>query len=262
MATTKKKRSEGEISDRVRQKIKPASEQPRNQHFAFYGEPGSGKTRLAASAPNCLIIDVDEQGTDSVRRDFDPKVFRAEVWQDVLDVYWYLQEGDHDFESFALDTLTGLNQMCLKFVLGDEVSRDASRDPDMPSRQIYGKVGKLMRDQITNFRNLGLNSIYLAQVRTKESGDDEDLDSTTTYGPDVSPSIAKHLDAAVGTIGYLVKREIFIKSKKTNRRRKEVRRRLLIGDSSTYISKDRNNAFGEYIDAPNLTEMLGLIYSE
>ena len=255
-------RTRDSVSTRVRKKTKRASELPHNQHFCFYGEPGSGKTRLASSAPDVLIIDVDEQGTDSVRRDFDPYVYRCAEWQDVLDIYWFLQEGEHEFKSFAIDTLTGLNNMCLKFVLGDVASRDASRDIDMPSRQVYGKVGKLMRDQITNFRNLGLNSIFLAQVRAKESGDEEEMETTTTYGPDVSPSIAKHLDASVGTIGYLTKREIFVKNAKTKKRRKEVRRRLLIGDSSNYISKDRNGVFGEYIDAPNLTEMLALIYSE
>jgi hypothetical protein len=257
-----RQRTNSDVSRRVREKIKRASEFPHNQHFCFYGEPGSGKTRLAASAPNCLIIDVDEKGTDSVRNDFDPYVVRIERWQELNDIYWFLQEGEHEFESVAVDTITALNTICLNFVLGDEAARDASRDPDMPSRQVYGKVGKLMRTQITNFRNLPINTIFLAQVRAKESGEDEEMESVTTYGPDVSPSIAKHLDAAVGTIAYLVKKEVFIKSKASKTRRREVRRRLLIGDSPTYISKDRNYAFGEFIDAPNLTDMLALIYKE
>jgi hypothetical protein len=58
----------------------------------------------------------------------------------------------------------------------------------------------------------------------------------------------------------MVKKEVFVRDPEAKKRRKEVRTRLMIGDSETYISKDRNGAFGQYIDAPDLTEMLELIY--
>ena len=262
MSPSKTSSKTNDVAKRVRKGIKRASELPKNQAFIIYGDPGAGKTRLAASAPKVLLIDVDEKGTDSVRSDLDPHVIRIERWQELNDIYWYLQEGEHDFESVAIDTISALQVLCLNFVLGDEASRDASRDPDMPARQAWGKVGKLMRTQITNFRNLPMNVIFTAHVRSREAGDEGDEDVTTVYGPEVSPSVQKHLTAAVGTIGYLVKREVYVKNKKEKTRRKEVRRRLLIGDSSHYISKDRNYAFGEYIDAPDLSEMLAKIYGK
>lgn len=261
MAKKTSSKTDSDVSARVRKKIKRASEQPRNQAFIIYGEPGTGKTRLAASAPSPLIIDVDEKGTDSTRVDMDPQTIRIERWQEVNDIYWFLQEGDHEFETVAIDTISSLQVLCLNFVLGDEASRDASRDPDMPARQAWGKVGKLMRTQITNFRNLPMNVVFTAHVRTKDTGDDDDMESVVTYGPEVSPSVQKHLTAAVGTIGYLIKKEVYVKSKKDpDKRRKEVRRRLMFADSAHYTSKDRNKAFGEYIDAPDLTDMLARIY--
>ena len=246
---------------RMEKRIKRASSLPRQQKFLFYGEPGARKTRLASSAPEPLIIDINDQGYDSVRRDFDPSYVLLDRWQDLNDVYWYLQSGTHNFETVVLDHVTNLQNVCMNFVLGDEVSRDASRDPDMPSRQAWGKVGQLMKTQIINFRNLPLNVVFLAQLRATEinSGDEETF---IKLGPEVSPSIQKVLTASVGTIGMLTKKDVFIKSRETKKRRRETRTRLMIGDSERYISKDRNHVFGEFVDGPDLTAMIELIYED
>jgi len=253
-------RTRSEVSERVRAKIKRASELPQNQNFLLYGDSGTGKTRLAASAPNVLMIDVNDKGQDSVRRDLDPFFIQIERWQEINDIYWFLQEGDHSYDSVAIDTVSNLQNICMDFVMGDEAARDASRDPDMPSRQAWGKVGKLMRTQIINYRNLPLNTIFVAQLRAKQTGDEMDDDSEIVYGPEVSPSIEKSLKAAVGTIGYLTKREVVVRNKKNKTARKEIRRRLFLGDSERFVSKDRNGVFPDHLDAPDLADMLELIY--
>lgn len=255
------------VNARVAKKVRRASSFDPNQNMLIYGQPDSGKTRLAASAPKVLIIDVDEKGTDSVRRDIDPYVYRVEYWAEINDLYWYAQSGNHDFQSFAIDGLTGLQTLCMNFVLGDEAARDASRDPDMPSRQVYGKVSQLMRTQITNWRNLPYNTIFTALARTRDTGDGDE-DEVLITGPSLSPAIAAHATAAVGTIGYLTKREVIVRSKaivdgeEKVTKRKEVRRRLIVGPQAKYITKDRNGQFGEHIDAPNLAQMLEIIQSK
>lgn len=255
------------VSSRVEKKLHRASEFDPNQNMLIYGHPDSGKTRLAATAPSCLIIDVDEKGTDSVRRDIDPFVYRVEFWDEINDLYWYAQAGNHDFQSFAIDGLTGLQTLCMNFVLGDEAARDASRDPDMPSRQVYGKVSQLMRTQITNWRNLPYNMVFTALARTRDTGEGEE-DEVLMTGPSLSPAIAAHATAAVGTIGFLTKREVIIKSKRMVKgeekitRRKEVRRRLILGPQVRHITKDRNGLFGEFVDAPDLGKMLSVIQTK
>jgi hypothetical protein len=246
---------------RMEKRIKRASTLPRQQKFLFYGEPGSRKTRLASSAPDPLIIDINDQGYDSVRRDYDPSYVLLDRWQDVNDVYWYLQSGEHSFQTVVLDHVTNLQNICLAFVLGDEVSRDASRDPDMPSRTAWGKTGQLMKTQIINFRNLPMNVVFLAQLRATEIEGDSD-EALVKLGPEVSPSIQKVLTASVGTIGMLTKKDVYIRNPNTKKRRRETRTRLMIGDSERYISKDRNHAFGEYIDGPDLTTMIETIYED
>lgn len=247
------------VRQRVEKKLVRASKMPQNQNILIYGEPGTRKTRLAASAPNPLIIDVNDKGQDSVRRDFDPMYYPLDRWADLNDIYWYLQEGSHDFKTVVIDHVTNLQNICMNFVLGDEASRDASRDPDMPARQAWGKVGQLMKIQLINFRNLPLNTVFIAHLRQNEvEGEDDEV--TYKLGPEVSPAVQKVLTGCVGTIGMMTKKEVYVKSAKTKKRRKEVRTRLMIADSEHYISKDRNGVFGEYIDAPDLTEMLEMIY--
>lgn len=248
-----------DVTKRVNEKIKPASELEGWQRFLFYGPSGAGKTRLSASAPNVLLIDVNELGTASVRKDYNPDVYPIQYWSEFNDVYWYLKAGNHKYESWAIDGITAMQNLCMKFVLGDERSRDASRDPDMPSRAVWGKVGELMKTQITNFRNLPMNGVFTALVRSRQGGDGDDELAEMTYGPACSPSIAGHLEAAVDTIGHLSVIRVQKKDKKTQRTTTVVRRRLITGPTDRFLTKDRNNAFGAYIDNPTVTRMLDLI---
>jgi hypothetical protein len=228
----------------------------------FYGRSGVGKTRLASSAPEVLIVDVNEEGTDSVRRDYNPDVYPVTFWTDLSDVYWYLQSGEHTYRSVAVDGVTSMQNLCMKFVLGDEASRDASRDPDMPSRAVWGKVGELMKTQITNYRNLPMNVIFTALQRSRattgEEGDIEDLIIT----PNCSPSILSHLEASVSLIGHLATREVVVRRKKGDKvvRSKSRKQRLLVGPSERYSTKERYGVFGDYIDAPDLGTMIESIY--
>lgn len=248
---------------RVLKKIKPASKLPKRWRGLIYGRSGAGKTRLAATLPKVLVIDVNEQGTDSTRSDLDPNVYPLEYWDELNDVFWFLQSGEHEYESVAIDGVTGMQTLCMKFVLGDEAARDASRDPDMPSRQVWGKVGELMKTQITNFRNLPLNVLFTALQRVKITGDDEDEEGEVFISPQCSPSISTHLEAAVGMIGFLHTSQILgpkIKGKK--KRARVTRTRLLIGPSDRYLTKDRYGLMVPHIDMPNLTEVMALAYGK
>jgi len=247
------------VRSRVEKKIKRASEYDANLNFLIYGNPKVGKTRLASTAPEVLLVDVDEEGTDSVRADYDPRCIRIKTWTEINDIYWYLQAGDHPFESVAIDGLTGLQTLCMNFVLGDEASRDASRDPDSPTPRIYQKVSQLMKIQITNFRNLPMNTIFTALSRTRDVGELDDDSPHQITGPSVSPAIQSHVTAAVGTIGYVIKREVTVKARNSNKTRKVTRTRLVLDGMDGFILGERSNLFGNYVDGPNLTDMLETI---
>lgn len=264
MPKTKKPTADLEkIKARVEKRIHRANDYPMNLSMCIYGRPKVGKTRFIASAPRPLIIDCDDKGTDSTRDDLNPYATRIETWSEINDIYWYLQSGDHEFDTVGIDTVSGLQTLCMNFVLGDELSRDASRDPDQPSQRIYQKVSQLMKTQITNFRNLPMNIVFTAHTRTKTTGEDEDEEITIT-GPNVSPAIQSHLLGAVGLIGYMMKREVVVKTKvevkgvKKTRKRRVARTRLLVGPSERFETGVRYSALKdfEHIDAPDFSKML------
>jgi len=250
------------IRTRVEGKITKASDLPLNLAVVVYGRPKVGKTRFCASAPDVLLIDCDEKGTDSTRDDLDPSVIRITTWSEINDIYWYLQSGEHEFKSVAIDTVSGLQTLAMNFVLGDEVARDASRDPDQPSQRIYQKVTQLMKTQITNYRNLPMNVIFTAHTRTRTTGEDEEDEQVIT-GPNVSPAIQTHLLGAVGLIGYMMRREVVVRKTlhgKT-RRRKVSRTRLLIGPSDRFETGVRYTALKDFdhLDGPDFTQMMTVI---
>lgn len=241
----------------------PASSIESFQRILIYGATKQGKTRLASTAPKVLMIDVNEKGTSSTKRDTNPDVISIEFWNELADdIYWFLQSGDHDYQSYAIDGLTAARTLCLNFVLGDEASRDAARDPNMPTRQIHGKVGQLMRTMITNYRNLPMNGVFTAQTRVLGGGDDDEDDGEPRMiAPDLPASVANHIEQAVNTIGYLTKRGVVVR-KKGGEKKRVVRTRLVTGVTDKYVTGDRDKIYGEYVDSPNLTEMFKIANQE
>jgi AAA domain len=235
--TTKRKSAKTSNKvERAKTKIVDASE------FSYlrmlvYAQNGKGKTKFGASGPNSIVIDCNDRGSLSIRR-YPAKVFKVETWTDIDLAYWYLKSGNHNFKTVALDTVTSLQTLCMKFVLGDEASRDPTKDPDMPGKRDWGKMAELMRTVIWNFRDLPMHVVFLAQERRGFSEDDEDAPEVF---PDVSPSVRGTLTASVDIIGRLYVREV-VRKKKGEKSKPVPSYRMFIGPSERYVTKDRSEA--------------------
>lgn len=235
LVRTKTRSREDRIAS-AQKRIRDVGETFEHLKILVYGQNGKGKTRFGATGPSPLVVDCNERGTLSIRRS-EAKVFPLNVWTDIDEVFWYLHSGNHPFETVVLDTVTSLAQLCMKFVLGDEVSRDPTKDPNMPSKREYGKVGELMRTVILNFRNLPMHVVFLAQERRGFNEGDED--EAPEIFPEVSPSIRTTLTASVDVIGRVFTKEVVEKEGKGGTKADY---RMLIGPSERYITKDRTEA--------------------
>jgi hypothetical protein len=202
-----------------------------------YGQNGKGKTRFGASGPKPLLIDCNERGSLSIRR-FPAKVFKVETWTDIDYAYWYLHQGNHPFQTVAIDTVSSLQNLGMKFILSDEASRDMTKDPDMPGKRDWGKLGEIMRTAILQFRNLPMHVVFLAQERRGFAEDDEE--APEIY-PEVSPSIRSTLTASVDVIGRIYVREV-VEKKKGKKKETVPSYRMLIGPSERFVTKDRSEA--------------------
>lgn len=205
--------------------------------LVIYGRNGMGKTTFGASSDlKTLIIDFNEQGTLSVRSRKNVSVYRVQFWDEIDWIYWYLKAGKHDYEVVVLDTVSSMAVIGMKWVLGDELSRDASRDPIMPDKRSWGKLGQLMQNQIYNFRNLPMHVVFTAHERNTTTEDEEGGTLLETH-PELSPAPRSTLLGAVHVVGRLFTREVQVKGDS----KKKTERRLLVGPHPRYVSKIRKD---------------------
>lgn len=231
--------------------IVPASDVSPYLKLCVYGRNGVGKTTFIGSSDlKTLIIDCNEKGTLSVRKRSNVDVFALEQWEQLDWVYWYLRNGTHEYQVVAIDTITGLAVRCMKWVLKEDAMRDMNRDPLMPDKRHWGKLGEAMKDAVTRFRNLPMHVIFTAQEKTSTIEDDEAGGTLLETHPELSPAPRSMLLGAVDIAGRLYTREIEVGQKK------KIERRMLVGPHSRYVSKDRTGQLGLVQRRPTLASFI------
>lgn len=220
-----------------------------------YGVNGSGKTRFAASAPNCLIIDINERGTRSaVGTGSD--VMEVEDWETLGSLYWHLKSGDHEYDSVAIDTLTAMQAMAMSFVLQEKEDRDPSAEKDMPDKRSYGKAGQLMSSMIWAFRNLDMHVIFTAQVRQEKDQDTGEILDITVDLPNSSRGAAT---GAVSVLGYMSSQEQKVRKEVNGRMRNTTQwvDTMLVGPHREFSPlKDRTNQLGPKLIRPTMPKVI------
>jgi hypothetical protein len=217
-----------------------------------YGRNGSGKTRFAASGPNCLIIDINEEGTRSAAGWSEADVREVRTFDDVAHGYWYLKAGNHEYETVAIDTVTALQQAAIRKVLGDQEDRDPTREPSMPDKRTWGRAGQLVNQLVLDFRNLPMHVVFLAQERII---DDEDGEGNPFHTPDLPAGTRGTLMGSVGVMGRIYGREVKVKNKKGKRSTKW-EDRMLVGPHEDYDTKDRTNQLGRIVRNPTMPQVI------
>ena len=226
---TRRKSSKNRTSRRTRTRssrknelpVRPVSEVQQHRSMVVYGRSGSGKTTFAATFPKpMLLLDVSDKGTDSISDVEGIDVMEVESWQDFELSYWYLKENPDDYKTVVVDTLSQLQELAIKKILLEKYNEDeAQSEWGSLSQREWGEVTSVLKTWITHCRNLPMEVVFIAQDRVFEV--DEDLDPETMLDPEVgprlAPSVTKHLNASVHSIGNtFIRRRI---------RHKEVKRR-------------------------------------
>lgn len=218
----------------------------------IYGRNGAGKSRFAASGPNTLIIDINEKGTRSAKGS-GAEVILIDTWKDVGECYWFLKSSDHKYESVAIDTLTALNRLCLRMVMGEAEDRDPNREMGLPDRRAYGRAGELMREQLLAFRNLPLHVVFTAQERVIS---DEDGDEPVLHTPDLPAGSRGVAMGSVSIIGRLYRQEVKVRNKTTKKVTARWEDRMLVGSHEEYDTKDRTNNLGDVVRRPTMADII------
>jgi hypothetical protein len=251
---------------------KPGSATKGRAH-AYYGRAGTGKTTLFGTFPGpALLLDLNDRGDDSVSDVKDLQVMDITDPDDLDDAYWYLKRNPGKFKSVALDTVTQLQQMFVEQVSErKKVKRKGATtknagDWGTMTKQDWGEVAALMKNEITRFRDLPMEVVFLAQDRVF-GAEEDDMDSLLEpeVGPRLSPSVNKHLCAAVHIIGNTFLR--VKKRKGKNEKGKVVTTEkivycLRVGPNPVYTTKVRKPKefdVPEFIENPTYDDIIDIV---
>lgn len=251
MAKTKSSKQSSAIAS-VKKRIVSVKDAEPHVKVLLYGKNGKGKTRTGATAPNCIILDCNEKGTKSIRQYPGVEVFPAKTWEDVVWFYWYIRSGEHKYKSIMVDTVTGMQALCMVTVLKESEDRDPAKDPKTASMRDYGKVNQLMKDMLLWMRNLQMHVVFIAQERTfdnEETGETEKV-------PDLSPGSRATLTACVDFIGHIRAKEVRIVKKGSKKEEKAWRTLMLIGPHEVYLTKDRSGVLPRLVVNPSIPKII------
>lgn len=140
--------------------------------LVLYGASGSGKTVMAASAPNPIYISA-EKGMLSLS-DRDIPYMEVKTLKSLEEAFKFTKDCEYD--TIVIDSLSEVTQACL-----DEFTRQMIMDSSsgkIDKRQAYGKIAEKIGNMIRNFRDLdGKNVIFIAKERKIE----DEASNTITY---------------------------------------------------------------------------------
>jgi phage nucleotide-binding protein len=244
-------------ANQAAERIIPASKASGKLKMVVYGRNGMGKTHFVGTSNlKTLVIDCNEKGSETLADRPNVDIFQLETYDELDWIYWHLRTNKPPYEVVALDTISALAVVCMKWILGDEKARDASIDPLMPFKQHYGKLAQALNNVIYNWRNLPYVMIFLAQERKFVIEDEESGETSSEIAPSLTPAPLSTLLGAVGTIGRLYTRQVSVT--KDGKTREVTQRRMLVGPHDKFVAKTRIRGLPRVVINPRLDQILAI----
>lgn len=246
--------------------IKAGTKSVRMPRYLVYGRSKQGKTTFACTAPNVLVLD-PESGTREGASAVD--VYPIERWQDCDEALKYLRGSKHGYSWIAVDGLSRINSMALRYVMKIGEEADLSRTPGMVQLRDYGRAGELMKGLLMSLHTLpGVGIVYTAQDRMEaaDMGDEDVLDEDAQvpgarYVPDLPKSVRAAATAIVDCIGRVYSVTVTGRHPQTGKEISQRQHRLWIGQTEAYDTGYRSSHRGipDYLKKPTVERLRQLL---
>ena len=144
-------------------------------NLLIYADSGIGKTVFAGSDDDVLFIAPEDNGTLSAKR-FGSNAVKWKIhgWTDIVAAYEWLYEQDPiPFNWVVLDSLTEMQDMCMRKILEEGCEINPSRDPDTPQLQDWIPYQNRFMRLVKCFNSLPVNVLYTALQMEEEMEDGE-----------------------------------------------------------------------------------------
>jgi hypothetical protein len=253
---------------------KPINEVKRNSSAAIYGRSGTGKTTLAASWPKpILYLNIRDNGEESISDVEGIDVVDIETSEDLLEQILWLHKkaskGKLIYKTIVLDTMSQLQTLLVEEMGATKKIPKGKRAGDFGvlTRQDWGKISGDLIKCIMDIRGLPVNSVFIAQERVFNAGDEED-DGIDQLAPEVGtklmPSVNKDLCASVNIVANTFIR-IKVKTKKVDgKKEKTITKQfcLRLGPNEVYttkIRKPKGIEAPDYIIDPSYRKIIDIV---
>lgn len=181
--------------------------------WLIHGPQGSGKTTLASTiaqvGPTLFLDLTGEKGIRSVQGSPWAKnitVARPTSITALDDIFWALAKGDHPYKAVVVDSLTAVQKMTMRFLLGhDETAVREIRQGTAPADiRTWGQALDVMTDTATFWYGLAdaSRSHPMHVVMTAQTKATEDDEGATRRTPDVQKGALSITLAAPDYIVY------------------------------------------------------------
>ena len=157
----------------------------------IYGQPGIGKSTLALSMPEALIIDCDK-GLHRVQSSLISDVVQVEKWQDIDEVLNY---DLSKYKSIIFDTGGKLIDYMQAYLIANNPKLNAGSG--MLTLQGYGVRKAMFQTLLGRIDRLGKHVIFVAHEREEKDGD------IRYVRPEIGGSSGNDLIKELDLVGYM-----------------------------------------------------------
>lgn len=194
--------------------------------MTILGEPGVGKTSLAAAFPKPIFIKV-EDGTEGIPEELKSSIGELpeiknvdQLWQDMSDII----NEDHGYKTVVIDSVTALERLFQQYVVDSDPKKPKSINTAMGGYgagfQAVGALHQRVRRAASLMQEKGLHVLFLAHVEI-DTLDLPDQDAYSRYSLRLNKrSMAPYVDDVSAVA--LVRLETFTVGDDDDKRKKAV----------------------------------------
>jgi hypothetical protein len=219
-------------------------------NIIIYGEPGVGKSVLAGTSNNGLLLLNDgDEGSSAARQGSTCDSWVVHDYNDLTDAYEYLRHEDHGYDWVWLDNASLFQEQGMDQIMEDLIAEKPHRNRFVPDMQQYLVNQNRMSLLLRNLKSLPVNFGMTAHVM--EWSDEEGETRTQPAFQGGQGAFSQKICGYMNIVGYLHVKKIGDKEERI----------LLTQKTAKRVAKDRFNALGGRVVNPTIPKITALISS-